>query len=139
MDTAIVIIRDAETEALQGHLALALPGQSDPWLIRAMDGPIAFVNLVPAGSADLEPQELNELKRRLTSEQLLAVLIDVRIRNLGCSEVRSFVANVLEHFGGLASDDLHEHWWTAEELKNPSLIGGRIFWPHEARQGGGVE
>jgi len=139
MDTAIVVIRDAEADALKRHLTLTLPGQSDPWLIRGIDGPVAFVNLAPADDADLEPQELNELKRRLSSEQLLAVLIDVRIRNLGCSEVRSFVTNVLERFHGLASDDLLEHWWKADELRNPSLIGGRIFWPHEARQSGGVE
>jgi len=75
MDTAIVVIRDAEAQALKRHLALTLPGQSDPWLIRGMDGPVAFVNLAPADCADLESQELIELKRRLGSEIRLSLVV----------------------------------------------------------------
>lgn len=131
MDTAVVIVRNAEASALKLYLSRALPGQSDPWLIAGAEGPVALVNLALANGADLEPHDSNELKRRLGSEQLLAVLVDVMVRNVGCSELRAFVSRLLEHFDGLASDDLLEHWWTAEELKDPSLIGGRIFWPHE--------
>jgi hypothetical protein len=134
MDTAVVVIRNTELEALKAYLSHCLPGQSEPWLIEREGGPVAFVDLNPANHADLEPRDLLELTRRLASNDLLAVLVAVRVRNIGCEELRKFVVQLLDHFDGLASDDLLEHWWTAEELKDPSLINGRIFWPHETRQ-----
>jgi hypothetical protein len=139
MDTAVVVIRNAEVEAFKLHLGRVLPGQSEPWLIHGTSGPVAFVNVAVAKDADLEPQELNELERRLCSEQLLAVLVEVRVRNIGCTEVRGFITDVLERFDGLAADDLLEHWWTLEELRDPSLVSGRIFWPHETIPSAGAE
>ena len=138
MDTAVIVIHESQAHAIQEYLTRMLPTQSAPWVIEVAGIPAVFVNIVPASEADLEPQDRVELQHRLHSEQLLAVLADVAVRNVGCNELRAFVACVLEHFEGLASDDLLEHWWTVQELKNPALVGGRVFWPHQVHQSKGA-
>jgi hypothetical protein len=133
MDTAVVVVREAQAAEVKDFLAQLCPSQSDPWLVNVAGRPAIFINLAPAHEADLEPEDLIELNDKLNSDKLLAVLADVAVRNVGCGELRTLVATLLERFDGLASDDLLEHWWTADELKNPALVGGRIFWPHDVR------
>jgi hypothetical protein len=130
MDTAVVVIRKSAVDALRGYLSARLPQQSEPWVM-VVDESRFYFNICSAEDADLEEGELPELRTRLGTEDLSALLIDVGVRNVGCEQLRAFVAAVAERFSGLASDDLHEHWWTASEIRNSNLVAGRVFWPHD--------
>lgn len=131
MDTAVAVIPKSQEREVREYLTRQLPNQTEPWIIEADGSPVAFVNISLANDADLDPEDLIELQRRLHSDKLIAILVDVAVRTVGINELRSFIISILEHFEGLAADDIVDHWWTIEELKAPSLVSGRLFWPHE--------
>ena len=133
MDTAVAVIPKSRSHELAAFLTKKLPEQSEPWVVILNGEAAIFVHVVPAEDADLEDSDLQELKARLQSEELTALLVEVAVRNVGCAEVRELVAAVVEHFSGVASDDVSERWWTAEEIRTPGEFNLQPFWPHETR------
>jgi hypothetical protein len=131
MDTAIIVVRAEHLSAVRAYLSENLPVQSEPCLLHGSNGPVAFVNLEPALNADIDQDDIDELQKRLTSDDLLAILVDVRVRNVGAKEVRTFVVALLSQFHGYAADDLLEYWWTRDEILGASGAGTKPFWPHE--------
>ncbi len=131
LDTAVAIIPKASSRDLAAFLTERLPEQAQPWVVFLDGKPAIFVNIVPAAAADLEEADLRELKTRLGSIELTALLADLAVRNVGCAEVRELIATVLDQFSGLASDDIAERWWTAEEIRTPERFNLQAFWPHE--------
>ena len=131
MDSAVVIIPTPSALGLAAFLSERLPGQSDPWVVSLNGDTAIYVNIVPAEEADLEPEDFHLLTERFEGQQLTAVLADVAVRNVGCRELRELVVAMLSRFPGLASDDIAEHWWTAEEVQTPEKFNLQRFWPHE--------
>ena len=133
MDTAVAVIPKSRASGLAAFLSGRLPAQSAPWVVSLNGQAAIFLNIVSAEEADLEPTDLRQLKLRLEAEELTALLADVSVRNIGCSELRELMAEVLERFSGLASDDVAAHWWTAEEIRRPEQFDMQPFWPHEVK------
>jgi hypothetical protein len=131
MDSAVVVIPEPSTQGLATFLSERLPGQRDPWVVSLNGDAAIYVNIIPAKEADLEPEDLHLLTARFGGQKLTAVLADVAVRNVGCQELRELVVAVLDRFPGLASDDIAEHWWTAEEIRRPESFNLHRFWPHE--------
>ena len=131
MDTAIIVIPKPSAHGLATFLTELLPGQSEPWIVMLNGRAAIYINIVPGEQADLEPEELLKLTERFEGQELTALAADVAIRNVGCAELRELVVAVLGRFPGLASDDIAEHWWTAEEILEPKKFGFQPFWPHE--------
>lgn len=133
MDTAVVVIPKPNTQGLAEFLCERLPGPSEPWVVPLNGQAAIYLSIVPAEEADLEPEEFWQLTARLGIHQFTAVLADVAVRNVGCYELRELIAAVLDRFPGLASDDIAEHWWTAEEIRAPEKFNLQPFWPHEVK------
>lgn len=133
MDTAVVVIPKLSSRGLAEFLSERLPDQAEPWIVPLNGRAAVYLNIVPAEEADLGPGDFQQLSARLGGNEFIALLADVSVRNIGCAELRELITAILDRFPGLASDDVADHWWTAEEIRKPEEFGLQPFWPHEVR------
>jgi hypothetical protein len=90
--------------------------QLDQWLCLKNGDPVLYVSFYK-DYQELEPDEWNQLIKRLGCEPSISIVADVSGRHDGRAESISFLRSVLSSFDGVVQDD-SQHVWTIQEILN---------------------